>query len=65
MMQGYYEEIYAPIARKMPLYLYNLKRQMMDTLPTYFAREFQIFNLGDETYTKTTVFAPLGIAAAD
>ncbi|KAL4471691.1 hypothetical protein ABPG74_008584 [Tetrahymena malaccensis] len=61
MLQGYYEEIYAPIARKMPLYLYNLKRQMMDTLPTYYAKMMQIFNIGSQKYTNKVVFNPLKI----
>lgn len=61
LLQGYYEEVYSPIARKMPLYLFNLKRQMMDTLPTYYAREMQIFNLGVEDYTKAVVYTPLAI----
>lgn len=34
---------------------------MMDTLPTYYAKMMQTFNLGDEAYTTRVVYNPLKI----
>ncbi|EGR34535.1 hypothetical protein IMG5_007940, partial [Ichthyophthirius multifiliis] len=62
LLKNYYEEVFAPPARKTPVFLYNLKQQMIDSLPTYYAKVMQIFNIGDLDYVKKAIFQPLQIS---